>query len=75
MIMKLKFKLEVFCNDLFLSGRHYSPKLKRFISPDKVDNLIYNVEDLVQLNLFSYCDNNPIMRKDNNGQRRVSSYM
>lgn len=52
----------------YLSGRHYSPKLKRFISPDKVDNLIYNVADLVQFNLFSYCDNNPIMRKDNNGQ-------
>lgn len=52
----------------YLSGRHYSPKLKRFISPDKVDNLIYGVADLVQFNLFSYCDNNPIMRKDNNGQ-------
>lgn len=75
---KIDFKL----NDIFYKGylydretgwyllnsRFYAPELKRFISPDKVDNLIHGVADLIQFNLYSYCDNNPVMRSDNNGQ-------
>lgn len=51
-----------------LGNRYYSPELKRFISPDKVDNIINTITDLAQFNLYAYCGNNPIMRFDKSGQ-------
>lgn len=51
-----------------LKERYYSPSLKRFISPDKVDNIIHSISDFCQFNLYAYCDNNPIMRSDSLGQ-------
>lgn len=51
-----------------LGHRYYAPELKRFISPDKVDNIIYSVADLAQFSLYAYCGNNPIMRVDSCGQ-------
>lgn len=51
-----------------LGQRIYSPKLHRFISPDNFENLFKSHSELLQYNLFAYCDNNPIMRVDSNGQ-------
>lgn len=51
-----------------LKCRYYSPFLKRFISPDKIDNVINSISDFCQFNLYTYCDNNPIMRSDSLGQ-------
>lgn len=51
-----------------LGGRYYSPALMRYISPDKIGNLVYGASDLAQFNLFSYCGDNPISRMDGNGE-------
>ena len=50
-----------------LGKRYYYPYSCRFISPDDVDYLIANNIDKCQFNLFSYCDNNPILYSDPSG--------
>ncbi len=49
----------------YLKSRYYDPSLRRFISPDELSYL--NPRKLGELNLYSYCGNNPIQRKDANG--------
>lgn len=46
----------------YLNSRYYSPELHRFISVDNFNNLITN--NLIGLNLYCYCLNNPIMYFD-----------
>lgn len=50
----------------YLNSRYYSPELGRFIS---MDNVKYLTADgtMTNCNLYTYCDNNPIMRHDQNG--------
>ena len=51
----------------YLNSRYYSPELCRFISADTTD--VLEVQDnLYDKNLFSYCDNNPVMRRDAGGK-------
>ena len=50
-----------------LGKRYYYPYACRFISPDDVDYLLANLSDYTQFNLFSYCNNNPIMFADESG--------
>lgn len=42
----------------YCNARYYSPKWRRFISPDDTSNL--NPECVNGLNLYCYCDNDPI---------------
>ncbi len=40
----------------------------RFISADTTDVLLASPTALTDKNLYAYCDNNPVMRKDENGK-------
>ena len=50
-----------------LGKRYYNPAIKRFLNRDNLDILDATLISLTDLNLFSYCDNNPIMRTDASG--------
>ena len=52
----------------YLQSRYYNPTWGRFISSDQVDVLITNPKQLFDKNLYAYCDNNPIMRTDGDGE-------
>ena len=52
----------------YLNSRYYSPELGRFISADSSDTLIAEPMSLTDKNLYAYCDNNPIVRKDTGGE-------
>ena len=59
-------------NQLFYcNSRYYSPELGRFISPDSIDYL--DPESINGLNLYAYCNNNPIMYADPSGQFIIST--
>ena len=50
----------------YLSNRYYDPKVSRFINADSTDAVL-SANGLYDQNLFVYCDNNPVMRADNEG--------
>ncbi|MBQ8168062.1 RHS repeat-associated core domain-containing protein, partial [bacterium] len=52
----------------YLGSRYYDCKVGRFISPDTPDVLTVTPMYLTDKNLYAYCDNNPVMRVDSNGQ-------
>ena len=52
----------------YLQSRYYDPTLCRFISPDKYTLLSTLSMSLGELNLYSYCANNPIMYTDPTGE-------
>lgn len=49
----------------YLKSRYYDPELGRFISADGVSYL--NPESVAGLNLYAYCENNPVMGSDPDG--------
>ena len=51
----------------YVSSRYYAPGVGRFISPDTT-NVLDMQSDLHDKNLYAYCDNNPVMRKDAGGE-------
>ncbi len=50
----------------YLKNRYYDPGLRRFICSDEMGSLDIQ-ENIDDCNLYSYCDNNPIARKDTEG--------
>lgn len=54
-------------NLYYLNARYYDPQIKRFVSIDDTDVLFATAERLTDKNLFAYCDNNPVSRKDDSG--------
>lgn len=50
----------------YLENRYYDPVLGRFISPDNLSHLGES-GDIVSYNLYTYCGNNPISRRDAGG--------
>ena len=51
----------------YVSSRYYDPEVCRFISADTTD--VLDVQgDLHDVNLYAYCDNNPVTRADNGGE-------
>lgn len=50
----------------YLQSRYYNPEMGRFINADAIDLLGAN-GDFASLNLFAYCGNNPVCRKDVTG--------
>ena len=56
----------------YVSSRYYDPEVGRFISPDTTDILGAD-SDLYDKNLYAYCDNNPVMRKDSSGELWIAA--
>ena len=56
-------------NWYFLNARYYSPEWRRFISPD--DTAYLDPKNVNGLNLYVYCNNNPIMYVDPNGDDAI----
>ncbi len=51
----------------YLNSRYYDPEIGRFINADTTD--ILGIQgDFYDKNLFAYCDNNPVVRKDTTGE-------
>ena len=51
-----------------LDSRYYDPAIGRFINADNISLLTETPTALTDKNLYSYCDNNPVMRKDSEGE-------
>jgi len=49
----------------YLQTRYYDPALGRFINPDTIDYL--EPKNINGLNLYAYCNNNPVMNVDPTG--------
>ena len=49
----------------FLTSRYYDPEIGRFISPDSLEYL--DPENVNGLNLYSYCNNDPVNYSDGSG--------
>ncbi len=50
----------------YLQSRYYSPEIGRFINADSTDYL-GATGTVLSFNLFSYCENNPVLSEDANG--------
>ena len=57
----------------FLSTRYYVPEWGRFLSPDKIDHLVFDCVN--GLNLYCYCINNPILYFDPTGQEPLTIFL
>ena len=51
----------------YLNSRYYDPETGRFINADTTDVLENARYDINGLNLFAYCDNNPVAGRDDEG--------
>ncbi|NLK12396.1 MAG: DNRLRE domain-containing protein [Candidatus Phytoplasma sp.] len=49
----------------YLNARYYDPTISRFISADSINYL--DPSSSAGLNLYAYCDNNPVMYSDSEG--------
>ena len=52
----------------YIQSRYYDPEICRFISADDVSLLSASPMALTDKNLYAYCDNNPVMRRDTEGE-------
>ena len=57
----------------YLNSRYYHPSLRRFLTIDDIDYL--DVEALGNLNLYAYCNNNPVMYSDPSGHIAISAIL
>ena len=51
----------------YISSRYYDPEIGRFINADTTDVLTASRTTLTDKNLYAYCDNNPVIRRDTTG--------
>ena len=51
-----------------LDSRYYDPQIARFLNADNPCLLTESPNALTDKNLYNYCDNNPVMRKDSDGE-------
>ena len=51
----------------YISSRYYDPEIGRFINADTTEVLSVSPMSMADKNLFAYCDNNPIVRVDIEG--------
>ena len=58
----------------YLQTRYYDPAARRFISPDNYE-LLSTLAEAGDLNLYTYCGNNPVMGYDPTGEFVLSSFL
>ena len=51
----------------YLASRYYDPEVGRFINADDLSVLSEEKREITDKNPYAYCDNNSIIRKDNEG--------
>ena len=73
MAEKIKFRYRGYYYDgetsfYYLQSRYYDPSICRFISADQYELIGTLSKSLGELNLYSYCANNPIMYTDESGE-------
>ena len=67
---KLKYRGYYFDSDLglyYLNSRFYDPNVGRFLGPDNPEVVLASQTTITDKNLYAYCDNNPVMRVDGQG--------
>ena len=52
----------------YLQSRYYDPSICRFISADQYELVLSLSKILGQINLYAYCNNNPVMFTDESGE-------
>ena len=52
----------------YLNSRYDDPEIRRFVNSDNVEILAELSQNLGELNLYSYCNNNPVMYSDPSGE-------
>ena len=50
-----------------LGSRYYDPEVGRFVNADDPGTIFAKPQELYNKNLYAYCDNNPIIREDQEG--------
>lgn len=55
-------------NLYYVSSRYYEPEFGRFLNADAINLIAESPMGTTDKNLFSYCDNNPIIRFDESGK-------
>ena len=62
------YYLDTETNLYYLQTRYYDSYVGRFINADNATTITASMDALTDKNLFSYCDNNPVMRTDEDGE-------
>ena len=57
----------------YCHNRFYNPKWRRWLTPDSPNYL--NIDTPSGMNLFIYCNNNPVMYSDGEGNFAISSFL
>jgi RHS repeat-associated protein len=52
----------------YLNSRYNDSETGRFFNPDDTDILSITMDDFTDKNLFAYCDNDPVVRFDYDGE-------
>ena len=52
----------------YIASRYYDPETCRFINADDIELLTTTPTSLTDKNLYAYCDNNPVVRVDADGE-------
>lgn len=53
---------------IYLSSQYYNPKIGQFINADDESLLTATQNAFTDKNHYAYCDNNPVVRADNDGE-------
>ena len=57
----------------YLNSRYYDPEIGRFLSADNIELVLSSQSTLSDKNLYAYCDNNPVMRMDADGELWITA--
>ena len=58
----------------YLQSRYYNPEFCRFINSDEPSMLTLSADNICGVNLFAYCDNNPVNFVDPTGNLSVNDF-
>jgi len=59
----------------YLQSRYYDPEVGRFINADTPIMVLANGDNIIGMNMFCYCNNNPKNRTDPSGYYSISSWI